>query len=83
MVGAGEGVVGGEVVGADRGMDDDGVAVVGVFDLLSDEVGVGDELGDGGGGALVPVAEAISELVESQGAELGFESGLGGVLIGL
>lgn len=83
MIGSRDRVVGGEDVGADWGVDDESVTAVGVFDLLSDEVGVGDELRDGVCGPLVPVAESVSEVVESKGAEFGFESWLCRVLIGL
>ena len=76
-------VGGGEVVGPHGWMDHHCVTLVSVSDLVGNKVRVGDELGDMGCGASVPVAEPVAEVVQAGGAEFGFETGLGRVLIGL
>lgn len=70
-----------EAVGADGGVDDDGVSVVDGSDLGRDVVGVGDEPGDVCGGALVPFAEGVPEVVEPCGAESVFEGVADGVVV--
>lgn len=76
-------LVGSEVIGADRWMDDHGFALVDRFNLPSDEVGVRNELGHMRSGSFVPGAQRITEVIESRGAELGLESTLRRVLLAL
>lgn len=81
VVGAWGGGVGGEEIGADGGVDDEGVAVVDGADLVCDVGGVGDEPGDVRGGAFVPFAEGVAEAVEPGGAESVLEGVAEGVVV--
>ncbi len=71
-----------EEVGAHGWVDDGGVALVVLFDLLGGVGRVGDEVGDGIGAGEVPFAECGRGGAESEGAESAFESwgGVGGGL---